>query len=223
MSQYDQLTVVKLREELSKRELPKVGLKATLIRRLLDDDWRSGVPEEEPLEDLDQQDATQPSSEPDLESQSGSEASDESTPEDLYPAYVRNQLRYCLSNVRYAGSFTASRTCQRIVNPGIRVNDIGDITSPLTVQDAKAILKVGAQSPFGRGSATIIDKSFRNTVELNPDQFKLCNPAWSQEINRIVALLGEDLGFSDSPSGIRPNLYKMLLYEKDAMFKAHKE
>jgi len=73
MSQYDQLTVPKLREELSKRELPKVGLKATLIRRLLDDDWRSGVPEEEPLEDLDQQDATQPSSEPDLESQSGSE------------------------------------------------------------------------------------------------------------------------------------------------------
>ncbi|KAL8980240.1 MAG: hypothetical protein Q9177_005935 [Variospora cf. flavescens] len=38
MTQYDKLTVVKLREELTKRDLPKTGLKAALIQRLAEDD-----------------------------------------------------------------------------------------------------------------------------------------------------------------------------------------
>ncbi|KAL8652042.1 MAG: hypothetical protein Q9210_002912, partial [Variospora velana] len=38
MTEYDKLTVVKLREELTKRDLPKTGLKAALIQRLVEAD-----------------------------------------------------------------------------------------------------------------------------------------------------------------------------------------
>lgn len=38
MSDYDKLTVIKLREELVKRELPKTGLKAALVQRLVEAD-----------------------------------------------------------------------------------------------------------------------------------------------------------------------------------------
>lgn len=41
MADYDKLTVVKLREELVKRGLPKTGLKAALVQRLVDADAQS--------------------------------------------------------------------------------------------------------------------------------------------------------------------------------------
>jgi len=42
MSEYDKLTVIKLREELVKRSLPKNGLKAALVQRLVEADAQSG-------------------------------------------------------------------------------------------------------------------------------------------------------------------------------------
>ena len=42
MSEYDRLTVVKLREELVKRGLPKSGLKAILVSRLIEADAQAG-------------------------------------------------------------------------------------------------------------------------------------------------------------------------------------
>ena len=41
MTEYDKVTVIKLREELVKRGLPKTGLKATLIQRLVEADAQS--------------------------------------------------------------------------------------------------------------------------------------------------------------------------------------
>ena len=69
----------------------------------------------------------------------------------------------------------------------------------------------------------MIDVEFRNTKELSPSQFRLRNPAWEQELQDIVAHLGQMLGFENGASNIKPELYKLLLYETGAMFKAHKE
>ncbi len=146
-----------------------------------------------------------------------------SPPEELSRTSIRDQLRYCLANVKYVGSFTATQARQRNVDPGLHVTGVGNISLPLTPADAKAIMKAGTQAPFGRGSETVIDTNFRNTKELNPSQFTLRNPAWEQELQDIVAHLGQVLGFQESTSDIKPELYKLLLYEKGAMFKAHKK
>ena len=158
----------------------------------------------------------------DTSNDSGSRRSS-SPPEELSRTSIRDQLRYCLANVKYVGSFTASQARQRNVDPGLHVTGVGNISLPLTPADAKAIMKAGTQAPFGRGSKTVIDTKFRNTKELNPSQFTLRNPAWEQELQDIVAHLGQVLGFQESTSNIKPELYKLLLYEKGAMFKAHKE
>ncbi|KAI4087836.1 MAG: hypothetical protein LQ344_006528 [Seirophora lacunosa] len=50
MTDYEKLTVVKLREELTKRDLPKTGLKAALIQRLVEADAQS-EPDLLPTED----------------------------------------------------------------------------------------------------------------------------------------------------------------------------
>lgn len=44
MTEYDKLTVVKLREELVKRGLPKTGLKAALVQRLVEADAQAAQP-----------------------------------------------------------------------------------------------------------------------------------------------------------------------------------
>ncbi len=146
-----------------------------------------------------------------------------SIPDELAPTSIRDQLRYCLADVKYVGSFTASQARQRNVDPGLHVDGVGNISLPLTPADARVIMTASAQAPFGRGSKTVVDTKFRNTKELNPSQFKLRNPAWEQELQDIVAHLGKVLGFQYGTSHIRPELYKLLLYEKGAMFKAHKE
>ena len=155
--------------------------------------------------------------------QASSRSTSASPPPELSPTRIRNQLAGCLSHVRYAGSFTSSRVSQLNVDPGLYINDIGSISLPLTLENAKAIMKAAHQAPFGRGSETIIDKSFRNTRELNVDCFQLRNPAWTQYLQDIVTPLGIALGFTDSPAGIETVLYKLLLYEEGAMFKPHKE
>ncbi|KAK4691884.1 hypothetical protein P7C71_g5213, partial [Lecanoromycetidae sp. Uapishka_2] len=146
-----------------------------------------------------------------------------SIPEELSPTSIRDELRYCLADVKYVGSFTASQGCQKTVDPGLHINGVGNIRLPLGVDDAEAITKACTQAPFGRGSETVIDVEFRNTKELNPDQFRLRNPAWEQELQHIVARLGKILGFQSGTSHIKPELYKLLLYETGGMFKAHKD
>ncbi|KAL8970971.1 MAG: hypothetical protein Q9183_001272, partial [Haloplaca sp. 2 TL-2023] len=47
MPEYEKLTVVKLREELVNRGLPKTGLKAALIQRLAEADEQAAKPEDE--------------------------------------------------------------------------------------------------------------------------------------------------------------------------------
>ena len=99
-----------------------------------------------------------------------------SVPDELSLTSIRDQLRYCLADVKYVGSFTASQARQRIVDPGLHVNDVGSISLPLRSADAKEIMTAGSQAPFGRGSKTVVDMEFRNTKELNTSQFELRNP-----------------------------------------------
>ncbi|KAL8861907.1 MAG: hypothetical protein Q9178_001776 [Gyalolechia marmorata] len=136
---------------------------------------------------------------------------------------TREELRSCLAQVKYAGRFTASRTSQQNVDPGLYIDKIGSISLPLRVEDAERIIKSAKQAPFGRGSRTVVDKSFRNTKELDPNSFQLQNPAWTGFLADTIEELGAGLGYQDSPAAIRADLHKLLLYDQGAMFKAHRE
>ena len=59
MTDYDKLTVVKLREELVKRGLPKSGLKAVLVNRLIEADAQVGHDAQAALQNQEPEDRTQ--------------------------------------------------------------------------------------------------------------------------------------------------------------------
>ena len=163
------------------------------------------------------------SSDRDSDAETGDNSETSSKPEVSSESYLRDTLNTHLGGILYAGSFAASKSSQKYVDPGLQINGVGSISLLLRVQDAKAIAKIGKQAPFGRGTAIVVDKSFRNTIELSVEQFQIRNPASSKEMTDIITLLGRDLGFPYSPLGMTAELYKMLLYEEGAFFKPHKE
>ncbi len=72
------------------------------------------------------------------------------------------------------------------------------------------------------GSRTVVDESVRKTWQLNPDQFELRNPKWPSVMRNVTRQVAQELGCVE-PASVNAQLYKLLLYEKGAMFKPHKE
>ena len=114
------------------------------------------------------------------------------------------------------------QTSQLNVDPGLHINNIGDISLPLRVKDAKEVMKAGGQDPFGRGTETVADTTFKYTKQLGVDSFQLRNPAWAEYLQDIIKRLGPGIGFPDSPIGIRAELSELHLFEEGAIFKPHK-
>ncbi|RYP27448.1 hypothetical protein DL767_007692 [Monosporascus sp. MG133] len=105
-------------------------------------------------------------------------------------------------------------------DPDIFVEGVGPISLPLSEVQAKKLITKSHQAPFGKGSETIVDTSVRNTWEINPEQFQIRSPQWKGFLDNVLRKVARGLGIR---SPISAELYKMLLYEKGAMFKAHTE
>jgi hypothetical protein len=147
-----------------------------------------------------------------------------SSSDSLIISDVKAQIRTSLENLDYFGSFAACGKIGNLIDPHVEIDGLGRIGRPLTEESAQSLIKKCHQSPFGKGAKTVIDTSVRKTWELNNDQFHLSNPEWKTQLNRILLQALRKLGLQDDEiQGMEAQLYKMLLYEKGAMFKAHKE
>ena len=81
----------------------------------------------------------------------------------------------------------------------------------------KAIIESASQAPFGRGEATIVDTSVRNTWQLSPSQFTINSRKWSQMLQALLDKITGDLGCDAGK--VTCELYKLLLYEPGGFFK----
>jgi hypothetical protein len=106
------------------------------------------------------------------------------------------------------------------LNPGLHVDGVGNIDLPLTESDAQKLISKAQQAPYGKGSETLVDTTVRNTWQLDASQFKFTDPSWEEFMNGLCKTVAEKLGVG---TDIRAEVYKMLIYEKGAMFKAHTE
>lgn len=137
---------------------------------------------------------------------------------------VKVGLLDALDSIQSSGKFAAFEQLDSFVDPEIFVPSIGSIPLPLQEETARSLIQTCHQAPFGKGEETIYDTSVRNTWELDANQFELRNPAWAKYSKQITRSALKELGFDEEDMfGIRAELYKLLLYEKGAMFKPHKE
>ena len=129
----------------------------------------------------------------------------------------------CLENITAPGSFAKFKQLDTIVDPAVKLGGSRETSGeriglPLSKDDAQKIIQAAHRAPFGRGTETVVDTSVRNTWELNPDQFSL-GERWQPYVNTLAAQACYELGVDHKH--VRAELYKMLLYEKGAMFKPH--
>lgn len=127
---------------------------------------------------------------------------------------IKQEILEAVSNVQ------SSSTIAEQPPAGLFVTDVGTISMPLTKHRAKQLIERCRQAPYGRKSETIVDTSVRNTWELDATQLGFKNPAWPAFIEGICDEVAKGLGI-DSP--IKAEIYKMLIYERGAMFKPHTE
>ena len=91
---------------------------------------------------------------------------------------------------------------------------------PLSEDDAQTLVRESHQAPFGKGTETVIDESVRKTWEIDAGKVQFLNTRWQHCLDQIVKNVAEELGVAGN---VCAEFYKMLLYEKGAMFKPHKE
>jgi hypothetical protein len=139
-------------------------------------------------------------------------------------ADIKQLLLASLDGIKSSGSFAASGNLSIFVDPKIDIPGVGTVGLPLNDKTADAVIKKCHQAPFGKGENTVVDKSIRNTWELNANEFKVQNSVWAEYVKQITSAALKELGFDEQrAAGVRAELYKMLLYEKGALFKPHKE
>lgn len=90
----------------------------------------------------------------------------------------------------------------------------------LSQSQADKLIKCARQAPYGKGNETLVDTTVHNPRELGPTQFELRNTEWPGYLNDTCTEIDKELGI-DAP--IRAEIYKMLIYEKGALFKPHTE
>ncbi|KAL8731000.1 MAG: hypothetical protein Q9166_003651 [cf. Caloplaca sp. 2 TL-2023] len=132
-------------------------------------------------------------------------------------------LRHLISEVHASGSFADFGIIDSFVNPGIFIDPIGIVRLPLSVEDAQALAQISHKAPFGKGNEKLVDESVRKTWQIDAANVRILNKDWQLCLDRILERVAEGLGIAGRPSSIRAELYKMLLYEKGAMFKPHQD
>jgi hypothetical protein len=128
-----------------------------------------------------------------------------------------------ISGIQVLGSFATSGSFTNYVHPGISVDGVGSIRLPLSSVDAESLIRASRPAPFGKGNQTLVDETVRKTWEIDGSKVSFSNEAWSGWLEAVVKKASRELGVSGGSGGTRAELYKMLLYEKGAMFKPHKE
>ncbi|KAI1121317.1 hypothetical protein F5Y10DRAFT_256528 [Nemania abortiva] len=155
----------------------------------------------------------------DRDSGSDSESDSESGPgRDPAARLLKTELAATIDDIETCGEFATKKQYSQYANPGLQIGDTL-IALPLEPAQVTLIRDASRQAPFGRGDKTLIDTSVRDTWELDTSKFSIANPAWSAFISSTLQQVAKDLGMS----GVKTELYKLLLYEKGSFFKRHKD
>lgn len=137
---------------------------------------------------------------------------------------LKHHLLQCISNIHSAGTFATFGVIENFVNPGVSIDPIGIVRLPLSEDDAHALIQASHQAPFGKGTETLVDESVRKTWEIHASKIRFLNKGgWDSCLDRIVGKVAKELGIAGGSQNIRAEFYKMLIYGKGGMFKAHKE
>lgn len=136
-------------------------------------------------------------------------------------------------NSGQTGSFSFRKGYPEAPNPILEISEVGAVGLPLSKRDADAIKQHAMQAPFGKGERTVVDKTVRDTWEIDSARVSaslidcklyilICcyhvqvtfgHPQWAEFLTTVVKEVCETLGVNLSASKPKVELHKLLLYE----------
>ncbi len=79
-------------------------------------------------------------------------------------------------DLEFKGAFSFNKIYSSAPNPVLSIDGLGTLGLPLSTRDAAAIKACAEQAPFGKADKTIVDKSVRDTWEIDASKvtFRFC-------------------------------------------------
>lgn len=136
---------------------------------------------------------------------------------------LREDIEECLTEIKTKGSFAVFKALANAPNTGLRLENGGHIGLPWSKRGAAAVIAASHKTPFGKGRRTVVYTAVRDTGEISSNDFNVTNPAWDSFLQSIVTKVSARLGINTTGKGVQAQNYKVLLYDKGAMFKPHQE
>lgn len=99
------------------------------------------------------------------------EMDEQDTPKKKFASIAEGLEYWLIEKVQSPGEFCAASGMNSVVMPGIKVNKVGVLSLPLREEQAKQLIAVCSNAPFGRREKTVYDPTVRNTWQLNPKSF----------------------------------------------------
>lgn len=130
------------------------------------------------------------------------------------------ELQDILAAVQRPGDFFVHGSLDGPV-PRIDVDGVGTLSFPLPDTQAASLIAQCERAPYGRGTETIIDTSIRRVWQLAPQKVAVGGKSWATTLERVLAMVAAGLGYADK--NVSADLYKLLVYDEGAFFKAHRD
>lgn len=140
-----------------------------------------------------------------------SDSDDETNNEDS----IKNLIKFAKSS----GSSSVGGESKGLPQiPGLVVKGYGHLSFPMNELQANKLIEIFKPAPYGFGYHTLVNKTVRDTYQLEPSEFEIKNEEWNTNLNDLVKKVGDELGCK---GGIEAKLYKLLLYKQGSHFKKH--
>ncbi|KAJ6515990.1 hypothetical protein C8R45DRAFT_226413 [Mycena sanguinolenta] len=138
---------------------------------------------------------------------------------------IRSDFERVLNeSLDFQGSYFFHKSYSEFPNPLLRLGSLGHIGLPLSSREAKHVISCCVQAPFGQGERTLVDKTVRDTWEMDASQLHFDNPAWKTFMNQVRQEVCLKLGLAVAQaSTVRCEPYKLLLYETGSHFLPHQD
>ena len=125
-----------------------------------------------------------------------------------------------LDQIKGSGNYV-TKGSHPIVIPGLVVANVPEISFPISAEQIELLIKQANKAPFGKGSKTLVDANVRSVWEIDAGKISFLNPAWYTLITSVLNKVKEGLGIAENE--VTASLYKLLIYQKDDFFVAHKD
>ena len=136
---------------------------------------------------------------------------------------IKSKIQSIIRNIKHKSQISIGGEAKDLPTmPGLSIKGYGQVALPLTEANAKDLIKLCKQAPYGRNRETLVDKEVRDTYQLDPASVKIENPTWNKQLKELTKHVAKEL-LGCANANVTAKLYKMLIYEKGGHFKKHRD